>query len=157
MDTLCNLGLDFERKRQFNKAQSVFELMSTHRPEFRDLEYRTSRANGHVGDRDPRQRRRQPWQCGMLVLDGGTVEEPMLGRYQVEKELGNGAMGVVYLGKDPKIGINPVTLNSALPDLVGIINRALAKQTQERFATGDQMAKAIRECAEIFGMVDVAL
>jgi len=54
--------------------------------------------------------------------------------------------------------INPVTLNPALPDcLVGIINRALAKQTQERFATGDQMAKAIRECAEIFAMVDVEL
>ena len=54
--------------------------------------------------------------------------------------------------------INPVRLNPALPDyLVGIINRALAKQTQERYATGDQMAKAVRECAGVFGMVDVAL
>jgi serine/threonine-protein kinase len=38
-----------------------------------------------------------------MKLDDGTVEKPMLGRYQVEKELGKGAMGVVYLGKDPKI------------------------------------------------------
>jgi serine/threonine-protein kinase len=28
----------------------------------------------------------------------------MLGRYEIERELGKGAMGVVYLGKDPKIG-----------------------------------------------------
>jgi serine/threonine-protein kinase len=33
----------------------------------------------------------------------GDLARPQLGRYQVMKELGKGAMGVVYLGKDPKI------------------------------------------------------
>ncbi len=35
------------------------------------------------------------------ILDGSGVEKPMLGRYEIERELGKGAMGSVYLGKDP--------------------------------------------------------
>jgi serine/threonine protein kinase len=43
--------------------------------------------------------------CGRTVIPpGGGVEKPMLGRYQLEKELGKGAMSVVYLGWDPDIG-----------------------------------------------------
>jgi serine/threonine-protein kinase len=103
MDNLYNLALDFERKRQFNKAQSVFEYMATHNPKFRDLGQRLTRAKamsetvilGATGART---------NTSSLILGGDTVEKPMLGRYQVEKELGKGAMGVVYLGRDPKIG-----------------------------------------------------
>jgi serine/threonine-protein kinase len=103
MDNLYNLALDFERKRQFNKAQAVFEYMATHNPRFRDLEQKISRAKQMsetvmLGGGSGRTN------ASTLMLDGGTVEKPMLGRYQVEKELGKGAMGVVYLGRDPKIG-----------------------------------------------------
>ena len=51
-----------------------------------------------------------------MLMAGGAVEKPMLGRYQIEKELGKGAMGVVYLGKDPKIGRVVAIKTMALSD-----------------------------------------
>jgi serine/threonine-protein kinase len=100
LDNLYNLALDYERKRQFNKAESVFRYMHEFNPKFRDLEQKLSRAqklsetvilgggSSHPG--------------GSLNLAVG--EKPKFGRFEVQKELGKGAMGVVYLGKDPKIG-----------------------------------------------------
>jgi serine/threonine-protein kinase len=102
LDLIYNLALDYERKRQFNKAENAFRYIADQNPKFKDIAERVGRAKamsetvilggtgGHPG--------------GTVILPGGGVEKPMLGRYQVEKELGKGAMGVVYLGKDPKIG-----------------------------------------------------
>ena len=100
LDNLYNLALDYERKRQFNKAELVLKHMQEHNPGFRDVPMRLTRAKqlsetvmlsgggGHPG--------------GTLVLGAG--EKPKFGRFEVQKELGKGAMGIVYLGKDPKIG-----------------------------------------------------
>jgi serine/threonine-protein kinase len=101
MDNLYNLALDFERKRQFNKAQAVYEYMAGHNPKFKDLGQKLSRAK-HMSE-TVMLGGAQSHPGGTMVLGGGT-EKPMLGRYQIEKELGKGAMGVVYFGRDPKIG-----------------------------------------------------
>jgi len=104
MDLLYNLALDFERKRQFNKAESVFRHMAEFNPKFRDLEQRLSRAK-QLSETVMLGGASGAGRSNTSILGAGdTVEKPMLGRYQVEKELGKGAMGVVYLGKDPKIG-----------------------------------------------------
>lgn len=118
MEAMYNLALDFERKRQFNKATAVYQQIAKHDKGFRDIENRMTRAQameetvmlggsgGHAG--------------GTMLLDGGGIEKPMLGRYEVEKELGKGAMGIVYLGKDPKIS-----------RVVAIKTMALAQEFEE--------------------------
>jgi serine/threonine-protein kinase len=103
MENVYSLALDFERRRQFNKAESAFQFIHQNDPKFRDVAERMNRAKtmsetiilgGSSAARSS---------AATMVLSG-TAEKPMLGRYQVQKELGKGAMGVVYLGKDPKIG-----------------------------------------------------
>ena len=59
LDNLYNLALDFERKRQFNKAESVFRYMADHNPKFRDLEHKLDAREATVGDGDPRRRGRR--------------------------------------------------------------------------------------------------
>ena len=91
-----------KEKSDLESAESMFRYMFDYNPKFRDLEQRLNRAKqmsetvilgGGGGGR-----------TNVSKLDGaGNVEKPMLGRYQIEKELGKGAMGVVYLGRDPRI------------------------------------------------------
>lgn len=99
-DLLYNLALDFERKRMFNKAAAIYEHILT------------------VGDyKDIRERINTMKQAGetmifgapggrkenTVILQGGGAAMPTIGRFEIQKELGRGAMGTVYLGKDPKI------------------------------------------------------
>lgn len=102
-DLIYNLGLDYERKRQFNKAQASYEFIAESAASFRDIEKRIKRCEAIEDAVLMTGGGNQTLLGGTILNDDGSVEKPMLGRYQVEKELGQGAMGVVYLGLDPKI------------------------------------------------------
>ena len=103
LEQMYNLGLDYERKRQFNKAIPVFEAVQQHSPGFRDVAERLAR-NAEVSNAIVLGGSSAPSANGTLVVSNTGMEKPMLGRYQVDKEIGRGAMGMVYLGHDPKIG-----------------------------------------------------
>jgi len=103
LEQLYHLGLDFERKRQFSKAVSVFQYLDSLSRGFRDVDERIKRnqsmeqrivlAKGGGGSAD-----------ATVIMSNEGLQNPTLGHYQIEREIGRGAMGMVYLGKDPRIG-----------------------------------------------------
>ncbi len=101
-EMMYNLGLDYERKRQFSKAIGVYEHIQDWNPTYKDVAERINRARQIDATPQGLRHAAGGGQASTMITDGGT-EKPMLGRYQVTRELGQGAMGTVYLGEDPKI------------------------------------------------------
>lgn len=100
-ENLYQLALDFERKRQFNKALAVYDYIAAQDPDFKDVKLKRIQAQrlsiSIVMGRDEKL-------ITADVFENETIEKPTLGRYTLDAELGKGAMGVVYRGLDPKIG-----------------------------------------------------
>ena len=103
LDRLYNLGLDYERRRQFSKAEMVFEYIDQKHTGFRDVKKRMQK-NREIQDMVVLPKNGKTTDQGTLILTEDGVQKPVLGRYEIEKEIGRGAMGLVYLGRDPKIG-----------------------------------------------------
>jgi len=108
MDNLYNLAQDFERQRNFAKAKAAYEHILRHNRQYKDARsrYKRARAKLQQSPEGPSSTPSSlPPEGNRPRLPGDAVGGiPMLGRYQIDKELGKGAMGVVYGGRDPKIG-----------------------------------------------------
>lgn len=100
-EAIYNLALDFERKRMFNKAISAYEYLvkgGKHK-DAHDRIWRLRRAESKtIGGTSKGDRMENT-----VIYHSDTKTRPTLGRYEVIKEIGKGAIGTVYLGRDPKI------------------------------------------------------
>lgn len=101
-ESLYQLGLEFERRRQFPKALALYQKLEQADPQFHDVARRRAHLETLTAHLP-----------GAAVVGGGTatvaldhpaVEKPVIGRYHIERLLGQGAMGAVYLAQDPDIG-----------------------------------------------------
>jgi CHASE2 domain-containing sensor protein/predicted Ser/Thr protein kinase len=124
LELLYFLAMDFERRRQSQKASAVYTYIASKDPNYRDLRARRAKLKDEPADRvAPLTRPPAMKPAPVVALEH---DEPAffaatmpaastrtLGRYEIERELGKGAMGIVYLGRDPKI--NRVVAIKAIP------------------------------------------
>jgi len=149
MDLLYSLGMDFERRRQLQKAQAVYTYMSQYDGNFRDLRVRRARL-----DEEPGNLATVPVTPSSVSSSSSSSIPPgrrastlpsspsmrTLGRYEIERELGKGAMGVVYLGRDPKI--NRVVAIKAI---------SLAEEFDQQDNQGEEQEKMNQAAKRISG------
>lgn len=97
-ENLLSLGHEHERHRRYPQAAEVYVEMKRLVAEFGDVEDRLQKLQA-LDNQTTLTRKRGPH---INLTDNG-LQKPVLGRYELVKELGRGAMSVVYLGRDQKI------------------------------------------------------
>ena len=113
-DNLMNLGQEHERGRRYSQALEVYAHIQKIAPAYEGLGERLERLRQL--ESTPSLARTGASSTLSKALNSGGLQKPMLGRYELMQELGRGAMGIVYLGKDAKIGRQVAIKTLALSD-----------------------------------------
>ena len=102
-EPLYSLGMDYERRRQFSKALSIYQRISQSMPGYRDIQERSSKLSEMPESFSAATVASVSSGPATIIFNDTMIARPVIGRYQIVRELGRGAMGMVYLGQDPKI------------------------------------------------------
>ncbi len=100
LQTLYDLSEAYTEEKDYQQAVAVLESIKTKRKSFRDTEQKLevlSSMMRTIQEEDSREALQKT-----MVIDAVATERT-LGRYKLEREIGRGAMGQVYLGFDPRI------------------------------------------------------
>ena len=125
LETCDLIAAAFEAEHRFDAARDVYEHMAELDPDWRDVRQRLSRARDRAQVQAV-----QAW-GSVEPRPGASAALSMLGRYIIDKQLGQGAMGAVYLAHAPVSGQHVAIKTMALArefagdDLVDARNRFL--------------------------------
>lgn len=105
-ERLYRIAISHGRRREFAKAERVLRYLASIDPSYRGVTDKLKKLSGaarqaraaEAGGEDAK-----PPPVKRIAQLAGEDGIQRLGRYEVEKVLGRGAMATVYLGRDPKI------------------------------------------------------
>jgi serine/threonine-protein kinase len=156
---LYNLGLDFERKRQFSKALAAYKTIIADGKNFEDLDERIPKLKGAEASMIFGKSGGHPGDIGATLVD--TDAKPTLGRYEVVGELGRGAMGVVYKGVDPKIhrtvAIKTIRLNDFDDDVLSDMKTRFFREAESAGLLNHPNIVTIYDCGEEHDLAYIAM
>lgn len=93
------IAVQQEQKRAYQEAIHTYQWLASFAPKYKDV---ASKAKDLSAGATPMATESLAT-TQTMAISSEPERRPVLGRYRIERELGRGAMGIVYLGIDPKI------------------------------------------------------